>query len=300
MPGFQTDALTNLAIQYLRDYDGAQPLFLVLSVEPPHFPLAAPAEFTRRFDPATLQVAPNFTDTPAMRQHLALYYAMIENLDWNIGRFRESLGQLPRFRDTLTVYFSDHGDYLGSHGLVQRKEHPHEESVRIPAIFHWSGRIPARGDSAGLFSLVDLLATTLGLAGQTVPAWSQGVDWSPLLRGGAFAGPDRVLLEMVGSPRWNLTLPDWRGLVTERFKYVYYETGQELLYDLHADPFELRNLAAPAQCAAWQEPLLRALAETREPFFDVLLRHGVAPPASFGDLEGRRVRPLSDVVPFPR
>ena len=79
-----------------------------------------------------------------------------------------------RIEDTLTIYFSDHGDYMGSHGVFNTKEHPHEESVRIPAIFHWPDQIPAQGPTDGLFSLVDLLATTLGLAGAQVPVWSQG------------------------------------------------------------------------------------------------------------------------------
>ena len=101
-------------------------------------------------------------------------YAMIENLDANIGRLLERVRAAPGFEDTLTVYFSDHGDYMGSHGVFNTKEHPHEESVRIPAIFHWPGHI-----HEGMFSLVDLLATTLELVGSAVPVWSQGRDFSP-------------------------------------------------------------------------------------------------------------------------
>ena len=98
---------------------------------------------------------------------------------------------------------------MGSHGLHNRKEYPHEESVRIPAIFHAPGRLPAQGIVDGLFSLVDLLPTTLGLAGASVPPWVQGVDFSPLLRGDrSFAGPDQVLIEMVNNPRWTIAMPD--------------------------------------------------------------------------------------------
>ena len=194
-----------------------------------------------------------------------------------------------RIEDTLTIYFSDHGDYMGSHGVFNTKEHPHEESVRIPAIFHWPGQIPATGLAPGLFSLVDLLATTLGLVGAQVPGWSQGTDFSPGLRGQPFEPPRDVLLEMVGSPRWNLGMPDWRGLVDERWKYAFVENRIELLYDLAADPFELHNLATerPDQCAQRRTRLLELLRESRDPYWDVLIEHGVEPDGPVIDVSGR-------------
>ena len=273
--GYETDGLTSLLLDYLRAYERDQPLFAVLSVTPPHFPLIVPEEW-KRFDSAALAVRPNFHDTPAMRQALATYYAMIENLDWNIGRVLETLTAAARFRDTLVVYFSDHGDYLGSHHLCERKEHPHEESVRIPAIFHWPGQIPARGLCDGLFSLVDLLPTTLGLIGVEAPAWVQGADCAPAVRGETAAMPDAVLLEMVGNPRWNMSFLDWRGFVDARWKYAFYEDGLELLYDLDADPYEQHNLIGedPVRDATMRQRLLRMLAEAREPFFDVVIEHG--------------------------
>jgi len=275
---YQTDALTDMAIDYLEGYDQDEPLYLVLSVEPPHFPLEAPEAF-ERFDPDTLETPPNFTNTPKMRKLLATYYAMVENLDWNIGRLLEALNRLPQFREnTLTIYFSDHGDYMGRHGAINRKEHPHENSVRIPAIFHWPDHIPAQGRRDGLlFSLVDMFATTLGLIGLDIPAYSQGIDFSAAIRGEPFTGPEAVLLEMSGNPRWNLDFLDWRGLVTDRWKYAFYETGHELLFDLEQDPYEQNNLAMTdlARRDQMRQQLLRVLAETRESYFDVLIEHGV-------------------------
>ena len=303
LEGYQTDALTDRVIDYLRAYDRDEPLFLVLSVEPPHFPLEAPEEWLR-FDPATLQVRPNFVDHPSppggapvahswepnpihdysndMRRHLATYYAMIENLDWNMGRLLTAMDSLPGFagEGTLTTYFADHGDFMGSHGMHDRKEHPHEECTRIPALFHWPDHLPAQGSVDGLFGLVDLMATTCGLIGIDIPPWNQGTDFSPRLRGEPFVEPEWQLLEMSGSPRWCLDFIDWRALVTERWKYTFYETGTELLFDLAADPYEMNNLAPsePEQRDAMRQLLLTALAQTREPFFDVIIEHGVPCP----------------------
>lgn len=275
-PGYETDGLTELVIDYLKEYDREEPLFLVLSVTPPHFPLIVPEQW-KRFDPTTLQVRPNFSETPKMREHLANYYAMIENLDWNIGHLMDTLAALPEFRDTLTVYISDHGDFMGSHGLQSRKEEPHEESIRIPAIFNWPQGIPACGQAPGLFSLVDLLPTTLGLLDLDIPSYNQGTDFSPAIRGEAFEGPSDVLIEMVGNPRWNLSFLDWRGILTHDWKYAFYETGRELLFNLEDDPYEMNNLieTCPEKRSEMQQLLLQRLAETREPFFDVLIEHGV-------------------------
>jgi len=276
LDGYETDALTDKAVDYIRHYDCGEPLFLVLSVTPPHFPLIAPEQW-ERFDPNTLAVRENFHDSPEMRKNLATYYAMIENLDWNIGRLNECLKNQPGFENTLQVYFSDHGDYMGSHGAFNTKEHPHEESVRIPSIFHWPDNIPAQGCIGGLFSLVDLMATTLGLAGCEIPVWSQGANFAPHLRSEDFTPPEDVLLEMVGSPRWNLGMPDWRGLVNERWKYAFIENRIELLYDLESDPFERHNLAreVPKECDRQRQRLLELLRQTREPYWDVLIENGV-------------------------
>ena len=302
MDKYQTDFLTDMAIDYLGTYERDEPLFLVLSVEPPHFPLAAPDAF-ERFDPAALQTPPSFADSAQMREMLATYYAMVENLDWNIGRLLDALTQSPQLADnTLTIYFSDHGDYMGTHGAINRKENPHENSVRIPAIFHWPGQIPAQGRRDDrLFSLVDLLATTLGLLGLDVPPHSQGTDFAPAVRGDqAFSGPDAVLLEMSGNPRWNLDFLDWRGLVTERWKYAFYETGHELLFDLAHDPYEQHNLAQSNAevCTAMRNQLLAQLAATREPYFDVLMEHGVPPEGPVLDVgEGGGIGRLAPIWP---
>lgn len=279
--GYETDGLTDLAIQYLKSYDNDRPLFLVLSVTPPHFPLEVPARW-RRFDPGALKLPANWVENREHLEALAVYYAMVENLDWNLGRLMAAKEALRRFSGdhTMSAYFSDHGDYMGSHGLCCAKGHPHEESVRVPAIFNWPGVIPERGSIDGLFSLVDLMATTLGLAGVAVPPWNQGRDFSTSLCGSDYPGPEAVLLEMVGGPRNRLANLDWRGLVTRRWKYAVYETGQELLYDLEDDPAELRNMAGDRRdvTVEMRQLLLKMLHHTREPFFDVILEYGVNPP----------------------
>jgi arylsulfatase A-like enzyme len=281
LEGYQTDALTDLVIDYIREYDRPEPLYLVLSIEPPHFPLEVPDRF-KRFDQGALNLRPNCDDTAERREHVANYYAMIENLDWNIGRLLSAMEKLPAFRgdQTCVSYISDHGELMGSHGLFCRKEYPYEEAVRIPAIFHWPGHIPPRGTIPGLFSLVDYAPTITALGGVTPPRWMQGFDWSPALKGGDVTGPSEVLLEMTESPMWTPAYLNWRGFTDGRWKYAFYEDRHEELFDLQSDPFEQTNLAlsAPEECRNMRRRLLDLLAATREPFFDVIMEHGVEPP----------------------
>ncbi len=139
-----------------------------------------------------------------------------------------------------------------------------------------------------LFSLVDMLPTTLGLLNLDIPNHIQGRDFSPAIRGESFKRPDAVLLEMCGNPRWSLDFLDWRGLVTEQWKYAYFETGHELLFDLDNDPYEQNNLAYidTNRRDQLRQQLLRMLADTREPYFDVLMEHGVKAEAPVLDVSG--------------
>jgi arylsulfatase A-like enzyme len=275
---YQTDFLTDRSLEYMENYDKDDPLFMVLSVEPPHFPLEAPEKYMR-FKPEELELRPNVPEshTERCREELATYYAMIENLDDNMGRVLDTIERLPRFKDnTLVVYISDHGEFLYSHGSECGKENPHEESVRIPAIFWQPGRIEGGELLKPLFSLVDLLPTTLSLLDIRIPGHVQGEDFSPALLGEDFKGPDSVLLEMAGNPRWNLDFLDWRGFVTHRWKYAFYETGHELLFDLKNDPYEMNNLAEhhPEQINEMRNALLELLEATKDPYFDVLIQYG--------------------------
>ena len=97
---------------------------------------------------------------------------------------------------------------------------------------------------------------------------------------------------MVGSPRWDLGMPDWRGLVSERWKYAFNEHRIELLFDLENDPFEQHNLADanPAERDRQRARLLEMLADTRDPYWDVLIEHGVeaAVPKDIAPKPGRK------------
>ncbi|WP_165972221.1 sulfatase family protein [Paenibacillus piri] len=258
LPGFETDALTDMFISYIKNRGQKraagedQPFFAVLSVQPPHDPYIAPSEMRGRHNPARVQLRPNVPQIPRLlqqaRNELAGYYAMIENLDWNVGRIRAALDDLGLAFDTHIVFFSDHGDMHGSQGQF-RKTSPWEESIRVPMII--SGEQPFYGRKTGrspvLFSNVDIAPTTLGLCGINKPDWMDGTDYSSRRIGARSSDnePDSAYLQcVVPTGHGHSVDRAWRGIVTnDGWKYVCFEQLPWLMFNLNEDPYEQSNLA---------------------------------------------------------
>ena len=263
LSGYETDALTDLFIDYIdqrgEEQFGAQytdrvarPFFAVLSVQPPHDPYVAPAEWMQHHTPGAVTLRPNVPNVPRVveqaRRELAGYYAQIENLDWNLGRIRETLARNGLAENTHIVFFSDHGDMHGSHGQF-RKTSPWEEAIRIPFII--GGHTPRYANKDGNVTApinhVDIAPTTLGLCGIDAPAWMEGTDYSGYrIRGREVARePDSAYLQLV-IPTMHGDSVDrpWRGVVTrDGWKYVVLEGQPWLLFNLNEDPYEQVNLA---------------------------------------------------------
>lgn len=259
MRGYQTDTLTDMLVNHLRqhvDRRNDQPFFAVLSVQPPHDRYVAPPQFMRHH-PGTLQLRPNVPDVPWVRQRalfeLAGYYGMIENLDWNVGRLLQALRDMGIDSDTWICFFSDHGDSHGSHGMF-RKSNPYEESIRIPLVVARAS--PIMGDPShacdAVVNHVDLAPTTLGLCGINKPADMVGNDYSAHARTAERPAPEpsadepeSAYLQQVHAKSYvqGIDVP-WRGVVTrDNWKYVCMPNARWLMFNLNDDPYEQANLA---------------------------------------------------------
>jgi arylsulfatase A-like enzyme len=255
LPGYETDDLTDLLLRELDDRKAQpeQPFFAALSVQPPHVPNVAPAADMRRHNAGTVQLRPNVPPVPRIeelaRRELAGYHAQIENIDMNVGRVLQRLRDNGQLDNTLIIFFSDHGDCMGSHGY-REKSSPWEESIRVPLII--GGGIPYKkrrsGPSDAMISLIDLLPTTLGLAGAPVPDQMDGFNFAPLFldRQEALpAQPESVYIQH----RVRKMLNDgcdrkWRGVVTaDGWKYACIDGAPYLMFNLNEDPYEMANLA---------------------------------------------------------
>ncbi len=253
LPGFETDALTDLFIEDLqKKAKSGTPFFSVLSVQPPHNPYAAPEDFMGMHNPSELELRQNVPDIPRItkkaRKDLAGYYAMIENLDWNLGRIRAILDKTGITEDTWILFFSDHGDMHGSHGQFL-KTSPLEESIRVPCIL--AGGVPFYEHPVGGRDIpmnhVDYGPTSLGLCGIKVPDWMMGTDYSGILLRNEPKSPypESAYLQLVSPTSHHNSIDrPWRGVVTrDNWKYIVLEGQPWMMFNLNEDPYELANLA---------------------------------------------------------
>ena len=175
---FEPVVWTDRAIEFL-DQVGDQPFLLEVAMGPPHDPYGAPDEYMRLYDPARLTMRPNWVEgvPGAGRRDVAAYYAAITAIDEQVGRLMKALEDRARAQDTIVVFISDHGNMMGSHGQ-RHKRKPWEESIRIPGIIRFPGKVQPGRSSSAIVTHVDLAPTLLSLCGVPVPAAMQGTDLS--------------------------------------------------------------------------------------------------------------------------
>lgn len=242
--GYEPDFQTERAIDYCREH-AYEPFCLYLSWGPPHNPYEhVPERYKAMYPQEEIQLRPNAIDTPQTRQDIAGYYAHITALDENLGRLMAALDDIGIAENTILVYTSDHGDMLDSQGHV-RKERPWDESVRIPFMIRWPGKIPAGVMRETLLSLVDFMPSLLSLCGLEIPEGVEGIDLSGAMLGETIDEPQSVLLEVPlhGSEGFNAGIREWRGVRTHRHTYArHYDGTGWMLYDNHVDAYQLNNL----------------------------------------------------------
>lgn len=235
-----------------------QPFLLFLSTGAPHDPYVVPRPFHELYDPASIPRPPNYADDlgdrPAIYRRLqsvwadltwediaeatAHYYALCSLIDAQVGRLLASVNELGLGENTIVVFCSDHGDFMGAHRLFTKGVPPFEEAYRVPLIMVGPGI--ARGVAIDhITSLLDVAATMTALTiGETFD--SQGRSLLPLLNGSLSDWRDEAYAEMHGQRFFYTQRIVWQ----DNYKYVFNGMDQDELYDLAADPGEMRNLAA--------------------------------------------------------
>ncbi|MGE4488897.1 MAG: sulfatase-like hydrolase/transferase [Kiritimatiellales bacterium] len=154
--GYLSDLLTSQAISFMRNYKD-RPLFLYMAYNAPHTPLEAPKKYIEKYNHIPNEKRRN-------------YAAMVDNLDWNIGRLIAELDKLEKRENTLIVFLSDNGGPCSQNGssngsLRDGKGCVAEGGVHVPFIFNWPSRLPQGGKVDVPISSLDLLPTFAALAG---------------------------------------------------------------------------------------------------------------------------------------
>jgi arylsulfatase A-like enzyme len=271
-----------------------QPFFLWASFLDPHPPYLVPEPWDTMYDPQKLtlpsvtpgehdhnpphfqltqQPDPDFSpwresgqsvhgfhshlqSREALARDVATYYGMISLMDKYIGKIVQRLDELGLASNTVVVFSTDHGHFFGQHGLNAKGAFHYEDLVKVPFIVRWPGRVPAGERSCALQSLVDLAPTFLSLVGAPIPRQMTGVDQSPVWRGEAVSARDHVVVENRHEP----TTVHVKTYIDARYKLtVYYQRSYGELFDLQADPGEVRNLWDDPNCVELKAELVRRL-----------------------------------------
>ena len=252
---------TRNAMQFLSEsFEADQPWACVVSTPEPNVPVIAGREAFDRYDVDTIRLPESLNDSfensPAFyqrqreifdgisdrewRESLAVYYALISELDEQFGKLLDQLEEADQLDNTVVIVMSDHGRYMASHGFDAHNYGAFEEAYNIPLIMAGPGIATGKETSANV-SILDVGPTLLEMAGAEELGVADSQSFASLL-----SDPDGV------SPKYDTSYAEFYGtrfLTTQRilwkgpWKFVFNGFDYDELYNLDDDPHELKNLA---------------------------------------------------------
>lgn len=180
---------------------------------------------------------------------LRTYNQQIHGVDYAVGMIREELERQGVADNTLIIFTSDNGFFNGSHGMGS-KVLPYEEGARVPMIIYDPRVSGKQRRVSSVTGNVDVAATILDAAGLKVPKEMDGVSLMPVVNGKSDSVRESVPVFNVWGTQGTATM----AIITETHKYVYWPYGEEFepseeLFDLQADPYELKNLISETKQA---------------------------------------------------
>ena len=305
--GYVTDIITDITLAQLKQRDPHKPFFIMYHHKAPHRNWQPGPKYKTLYDDVEIPEPETFNDDYATRgtaahdqrmsiehdltktdvkqeppaglegqalkkwkyqRYIKDYLRCIASVDENVGRVLDYLDQSGLAENTIVIYTSDQGFYLGDHGWFD-KRFMYEESLRMPLLIRWPKRIKPGTVCDKMVLNLDFAPTFLDCAGHKAPADMQGRSFKPLLEGQA-ADDWRAAIyyRYYEFPQPHHVYPHY-GVRTERYKLIYFHTLDEWeLYDLKTDPHELKNLYSdPAQTETIKQ-LKAQLAELKRQYKD--------------------------------
>ena len=198
----------------------------------------APGKYGTLFDPADMVLDESVPTEIAKqtRELQANYYGKLAHLDDRIGDLIEALKERGNWDNTVAVFTSDHGEYLGRHDKWGKGSF-HEESARIPMVIRWPGEFQKGVKTEALAEWLDIYPTLVEVAGGEMSPNRFGTSLVPFLSGEAESPHAAVFSEIQGK--------DGKGdfmVRTPEYKW-FVRSGAEHLFDMRNDPYELNDLA---------------------------------------------------------
>jgi len=259
--GWIDDLSTDYAIEFMKRQQGVgKPWSLVVGFKSPHGPFDPPARARDRFAGEQARVVPNLAapapymgaaakrraapDAATVPVNLG-YFRCISAVDDCLGRLLDALDRFGFTSNTVVIYTSDNGYYLGEHGLGDKRS-GYDESLLVPFLV----RYPALGAAARgrvvdeMVLNLDLAQTLLDFAGVAAPKEMQGRSWRPLLTGPVREWRQSWFYEYFAEKQAGARVPDITAVRTTDAKLIRYPGHEDWteLFNLKADPYETKNL----------------------------------------------------------
>ena len=253
---FSSELFADSAIQFLeRQGDGAFAMYVAFTA--PHDPRMAPQRFKDMYPANKIKLPGNFLPEhpfdngemkirdeallgwprteQAVKQEIADYYAMITEVDEQIGRILDTLEKTGKDQNTILIFAADNGLAVGQHGLLG-KQNLYDHSIRVPLMIAGPG-LPKGKKSNALVYLLDLFPTLFDLMGLNTPATVEGKSLAPILKGETNSVRDSIFVAYRGL---------MRAVRDQDWKWIEYNVNGKRtlqLFNLAIDPLEKSNLA---------------------------------------------------------
>lgn len=281
--GYITDLLTDYACRWLtEERDRSKPFAMCLWHKAVHMPFKAAPRHEGCYADQTLPLPPNgngvedYTGKPAWQKYKKSFDRIWEHdPEWNphfeqpldiletlravdesIGTLYATLERTGELDNTIILFASDNGYFMGEHGYWDKRI-AYEESMRIPMIVRYPHAIAAGSRIDEMCLNIDIAPTLLEMSGTPVPDWMQGRSLVPLLRGDTTGWRRSFLFEYFVDDAYPYAGPTMLAVRTDRYKLVdsFLEDDIDELYDLQEDPGEMHNLIAEPQYDSLRQAL---------------------------------------------
>jgi N-acetylglucosamine-6-sulfatase len=254
---YSTDVYARYAGAFIRHAPADQPVFVWVAPAAPHGPNTPPVRYEHAYPRLTAHHSPNFneadvSDKPAyIRRVPRLTQGKVNAMDVRarqsartlravddlVGTLLIALHDTRRLANTLFVLMSDNGAASGEHAWRYKLD-PYEESIRVPMVVRWDGVVRGGSTSHRLVANIDIPPTFASVAGARSPS-VDGVSIMPVLKNEGSVRTNFLIEHQHFGARYDP--PTYCAVRSGSWLFVHYKTGEEELYDLRNDPYELDN-----------------------------------------------------------